>query len=187
MLNANRFALIPAEKSANRGPAEPKRSARITRLLLMLAMLAATLWQAPAAALAQDSSPAASETVAEAPVGLDQKIDEAFGGATGWFVNAIFYPVPITDGVGVPWVLFPLVLGAIFFTLVFGFPNVRYFGTSIGIVAGRYDDLEKGERVAVAEEVTPIVTAAKRPSSRQRGSEESVFVPARGSQTDSEN
>ena len=29
--------------------------------------------------------------------GLDQKIDEAFGNATGWFVDIIFYQIPFTD------------------------------------------------------------------------------------------
>ena len=31
--------------------------------------------------------------------GLDQKIDEAFGNATGWFVDIIFYQIPFTDTV----------------------------------------------------------------------------------------
>lgn len=87
---------------------------------------------------------AESDTV----VGFDKKIDNAFKNATGWFVKAVFAPVPL-PGVEVPWVLFPLVFGAIFFTLVFGFPNVRYFTKSLGIVAGKYDDLEEGGMVTV--------------------------------------
>ena len=46
--------------------------------------------------------------------GLDQKIDEAFGNATGWFVDIIFYQIPFTDTVSIYWVLFPLILGATF-------------------------------------------------------------------------
>ena len=46
-------------------------------------------------------------------VGIDQKIDEAFGNATGWFVNFIFYQIPFTDEIQVYWVLFPLILSLI--------------------------------------------------------------------------
>ena len=97
------------------------------------------------------SEPKADGDEEEAVKGIDKKIDKAFGKATGWFVAAIFAGVPIMEGVSVPWVLFPLVLGAIFFTLVFGFPNIRYFATSLKIVAGKYDDLEEGGGVTVAQ------------------------------------
>ena len=83
--------------------------------------------------------------------GFDKKIDKAFGAATGWFVSGIFYGIPIMEGVEVPWVLFPLVIGAVFFTLFFGFPNIRYFGTSLNIVRGKYDDLEEGGSTEISE------------------------------------
>ena len=92
-----------------------------------------------------DPEPAQAAPAAdEEPKGLDQQIDEQFGKATGWFVSGIFAAIPIAEGVEVPWVLFPLVIGAIFFTLYFGFPNLRYLGTSINIIRGKYDDLEEG-------------------------------------------
>jgi len=74
--------------------------------------------------------------------GLDQKIDEAFGNATGWFVDIIFYQIPFSDTVSIYWVLFPLILGALYFTFYFNFINFRGFFTSINIVRGKYDDLE---------------------------------------------
>jgi len=74
--------------------------------------------------------------------GLDQQIDEAFGNATGWFVNLIFYQIPFTDTVSIYWVLFPLILGALYFTFYFNFINFKGFFTSINIVRGKYDDLE---------------------------------------------
>jgi len=74
--------------------------------------------------------------------GLDQKIDEVFGQATGWFVNFIFYQIPFTDDIRIYWVLFPLILGASYFTFYFNFINFRGFFTSIKIVSGKYDDLE---------------------------------------------
>jgi AGCS family alanine or glycine:cation symporter len=74
--------------------------------------------------------------------GLDQQIDEAFGNATGWFVNIIFYQIPFSDSVSIYWVLFPLILGAVYFTFYFKFINFSGFFTSINIVRGKYDDLE---------------------------------------------
>jgi AGCS family alanine or glycine:cation symporter len=74
--------------------------------------------------------------------GLDQKIDEVFGDLTGGFVQFIFYQIPFTDTISIYWVLFPLILGATYFTFYFNFINFRGFFTSINIVRGKYDDLE---------------------------------------------
>ena len=39
--------------------------------------------------------------------------------------------------------IFLLVGSAAFFTIYFGFPNIRYFWTSINVVRGKYDEIEK--------------------------------------------
>ena len=110
-------------------------------------------------------------------LGMDAKIDKAFGNATGWFVEGIFATIPFTDpypnpaydaliaegvpaveidkattpklipGLNVPWVLIVLILGALYFTLYFGFINVRGFKTSINIVRGKYDNLEEDNEI----------------------------------------
>ncbi|HHB77775.1 MAG TPA: alanine:cation symporter family protein [Saprospiraceae bacterium] len=43
----------------------------------------------------------------------------------------------------VPIVLFVLILGALFFTIRFGFVNIRKLGLSIDIVRGKYDDIDE--------------------------------------------
>ena len=75
-------------------------------------------------------------------IGIDQKIDQAFGDATGWFVDFIFYQIPFGENIKVFWVLFPLILGATYFTFYFKLVNFTGFWTSINIVRGNYDDLE---------------------------------------------
>ncbi len=75
--------------------------------------------------------------------GLDQKIDEGFGWATGWFVSGIFQVIPFTDSIQVPWVLIVLVVGALFFTIYFKLINISGFVTAIRIVRGKYDDIEQ--------------------------------------------
>ncbi len=85
-------------------------------------------------------------------MGMDEKIDKAFGNATGWFVEFIFAKIPIGN-VEVYWVLFPLILGALYFTFYFKFINFRGFLTSVKIVSGKYDDVEgrKDHKVEIEE------------------------------------
>ncbi len=69
--------------------------------------------------------------------GIDQKIDESFKPFSDAISSIVFYPI-----FGAPFVLVLLVGSALFFTLYFGFPNIRYFLTSINIVRGKYDDID---------------------------------------------
>jgi AGCS family alanine or glycine:cation symporter len=69
--------------------------------------------------------------------GLDRRIDEAFKPFSDFITNVVFFEVFST-----PFVLILLVGSALFFTLYFGFPNIRYFGTAINVVRGKYDELE---------------------------------------------
>ena len=180
MLTANFFAAaLPALPDSLAKP-RAGRSGLMPRLLIALMVLTATLWQATGTTLAQEPDPVGGEALATAvtdgevadkpmvdanttadatekvELDLDAKIDGWFGDSTGWFVKAIFYGIPVMEGVAVPWVLFPLVFGAIFFTLAFGFPNVRYFGTALNIVRGKYDSLEDGGSVTVSDQVSTV-------------------------------
>lgn len=73
-----------------------------------------------------------------AEVGIDQQIDEAFQPISTFFSNVVFFQIA-----GIPLVLILLVVSAAFFTVYFGFPNVRYFGKAIKTVRGKYEDIEK--------------------------------------------
>lgn len=75
--------------------------------------------------------------------GLDQKIDYYFGQATGWFVGLIFYQIPFSKDIKVFWVLFPLILGALYFTIIFKAPGIRLFTTAINTVRGKYEHVEE--------------------------------------------
>ena len=72
--------------------------------------------------------------------GLDQKIDEAFAPISDFFSYYVFYPIA-----GYPFVILLLIASAAFFTLYFGFPNIKYFFTAINVVRGKYDDIEKDD------------------------------------------
>jgi len=69
--------------------------------------------------------------------GIDQKIDQAFTPISNFFSNLVFFTV-----YDIPFVLMLLVFSALFFTIYFAFPNIRYFKLAINTVRGKYDDLE---------------------------------------------
>jgi len=71
-------------------------------------------------------------------VGMDQKIDQAFQPVSDFFSKVIFFEIG-----GIPFVLILLVFSAAFFTIYFGFPNIRFFGKAINTVRGKYDALEE--------------------------------------------
>jgi len=73
---------------------------------------------------------------------LDEKIDLMFGKATGWFVKLIFWQIPVTPEVGINWVLIPLIFGALFFTIYFGFPNIRLLPFALRTIRGDYEHVE---------------------------------------------
>jgi AGCS family alanine or glycine:cation symporter len=72
--------------------------------------------------------------------GLDQRIDEAFAPVSDFFSNVVFFQVA-----GYPFVILLLVGSALFFTLYFGFPNIKYFKTAINVVRGKYDNHDKND------------------------------------------
>ncbi|MDI1243033.1 MAG: alanine/glycine:cation symporter family protein [bacterium] len=74
--------------------------------------------------------------------GIDQRIDEAFQPVATWFEWLVFYPMPVPAPFNIPIILYLLIGGALFFTIAFGFVNIRRFGLAINVVRGKYDDIE---------------------------------------------
>jgi len=69
-------------------------------------------------------------------------IDTVFKNYTGWFVDLIFYAIPFTDNIQIPWVIIVLLGGATYFTISYKFPQIWLFGTSIKTVQGKYDSID---------------------------------------------
>ena len=78
----------------------------------------------------------AQETVEK---GLDEKINDAFAPISKFFNNVIFFPI-LKD---TPFIIVLLVCAALFFTIYFGFVNIRRFGTAINVVRGKYDEVDR--------------------------------------------
>ena len=83
-----------------------------------------------------------------APQGLDERIDAWFTPISNAFQAIIFFNFP---GTQIPTVVILLVLGALFFTIYFKFPNLFHFWTAVNVVRGKYDDFDKED------DPTPIV------------------------------
>ncbi|MCB0466813.1 MAG: alanine:cation symporter family protein [Aequorivita sp.] len=87
----------------------------------------------------------AQETQQE--IGIYEQINQAFLPVSNFFSNVIFFQIA-----GVPFVLILLVFSAAFFTIYFGFPNIRYFWRAIQTVRGKYEDIENhGAKVLYGE------------------------------------
>lgn len=78
---------------------------------------------------------------AQDTMGIDDRINEAFMPVAVAWESLVFTAVTI-GGYSIPIVLVLLLGGAFFFTLYFKFLNVRKMPLSIGIVRGKYDELE---------------------------------------------
>ncbi|MCB0630850.1 MAG: alanine/glycine:cation symporter family protein [Saprospiraceae bacterium] len=76
--------------------------------------------------------------------GLDDRINDSFMPVAQWWENFVFTEIPI-GGLGVPIVLILLLFGALFFTVYFGFVNIRRFPLAIRVVRGKYDAVELAE------------------------------------------
>ncbi len=74
-------------------------------------------------------------------VGLDEQINNAFMPFATWWEGFILSTVNVV-GHQIPVVLILLLLGALFFTIYFGFVNIKHFPTAIQVVRGKYDEIE---------------------------------------------
>ena len=72
-------------------------------------------------------------------IGLDDRINEAFTPIANWWGALVLHYFP---GTSIPTIIILLVGGALFFTVYFGFVNVRRFPTAINTVRGKYDKLD---------------------------------------------
>ena len=93
--------------------------------------------------------PAATPAADDEALGLDQAIDKAFKPVADFWGSIVFFSVSIA-GFKLPFVLILLVFGAAFFTVAFGFVNLRLLPFAVEVVSGKYDEVEKQPAVAAA-------------------------------------
>jgi len=69
--------------------------------------------------------------------GIDEIVNDAIQPATDLIESIVFYPLTVA-GNDVPFVLFVLIGGALFFTIYFNFVNLTKFKLAINVVRGKY-------------------------------------------------
>ena len=74
--------------------------------------------------------------------GLDDRINEAFTPIADWWGAVVLHNFP---GTSIPTIIFLLVGGALFFTIYFGFINLRRFPLAINVVRGKFDHVDHHE------------------------------------------
>jgi AGCS family alanine or glycine:cation symporter len=111
--------------------------------------------------------------------GLDEKINQAFTPFANGIERIVLYSISFKsssesfvfftpssivisshsmNGIEIPLIVIILTLGGLFFTLYFGFPNIRKFGLALRVVSGRYDAIETtGARITHPEETVNTV------------------------------
>lgn len=97
----------------------------------------------------------AQDTVVQAR-GLDEKVNEWFLPIADWWERVIFFSIPLTDTATIPIVVVLLVLGALFFTVYFGFINIRKFPLAINVVRGKYDHIDRATADTGSEQTVNI-------------------------------
>jgi len=115
----------------------------------------------------------------QAGAGEEDGLNALFGDVNAAIGNVVFWPVPLpfTDGgvvplpftdkvlqlpftdKGVPLAVLILVLGAVFFTIRMGLPQLRSFRHAIDVVRGKYDDPEDIGEVTSFQALTAALSA----------------------------
>ncbi len=87
--------------------------------------------------------------------GLQERVDGAFGILVAWITPVLFFD----PGLGIPLILMVLVGGGIFFTLRYGFLNVRLFRHGIDCIRGRFDDPDDPGEISHFRALTSALSA----------------------------
>ena len=76
-------------------------------------------------------------------VGIDKQIDLWFTPIADWWEQVVFFTIPFTDSISVPFVLILLVAGGFFFTSYFKLVNIRKLPIALKAIQGKYDHIEQ--------------------------------------------
>ncbi|WP_420838933.1 alanine/glycine:cation symporter family protein [Aliiroseovarius sediminis] len=96
-------------------------------------------------AAAMSVSAMAAATTPAMAQSIDEKVNQIFSSATGWFVTLIFSPFP---GTTFPWIVAWLVIAAAVFSIYFALIQFRAFPHSIALVKGDYSDPDDAGEVS---------------------------------------
>ncbi|WP_353131078.1 alanine/glycine:cation symporter family protein [Parapedobacter pyrenivorans] len=76
-------------------------------------------------------------------IGIDKQIDEWFTPVADWWEQVVFFTIPFTDDIAIPFVLILLVSGGVFFTAYFRLVNIRKIPIALRTIRGKYNAIEQ--------------------------------------------
>ncbi|HAA70700.1 MAG TPA: alanine glycine permease, partial [Planctomycetaceae bacterium] len=105
-------------------------------------------------------TPATENGAAAATPTIQDRINSGFEGIVKILAGLLFYEVPLGfGGHSAPFILLVLIFGGIFFTLRFGFINLRLFRHSIDVIRGKYDRPEDEGEITHFQALTSALSA----------------------------
>ena len=151
-------------------------------LLAMVILFVSLALPAQETTLGKDDTPDSPGTESQSDMTLSQRIDATFQPIVDWLDGVLFWdpfaamgfhdPViyddagnPVLDENGVPqetkipFIVIWLILGAVTFTVVMRFVNVRGFKHAIQLVQGKYDDPDNPGEVSHFQALTTALSA----------------------------
>ena len=109
---------------------------------------------------ANNQSAETSQPEEENTDSLQGKLNTVLEAVVGFMGAVLFYEVPLLiDDHTAPLVLLVLIFGGIFFTIRFGFINVRLFSHSINVIRGKYDKPEDEGEITHFQALTSALSA----------------------------
>lgn len=88
--------------------------------------------------------------------GLLESINQGFGKIVHYYAPILFYEIPL---IKLPFILFVMTMGGIFFTFRYGFINVKLYKHAIDVVRGKYDNPEDEGEISHFQALTSALSA----------------------------
>ena len=88
--------------------------------------------------------------------GFQKLVNDIFGVLVGIVAPVLFFPVPFIQ---LPFIVFIMVAGGIFFTFRLGFVNFRLFKHALQVTAGKYDNPEDKGQITSFQALTSALSA----------------------------
>jgi len=87
---------------------------------------------------------------------LLDNINDSFGKIVEWYAPVLFFEVPF---IKLPFILFVMVSGGIFFTFKYGFINIKLYKHAIDVIRGKYDNPEDEGEISHFQALTSALSA----------------------------
>lgn len=88
--------------------------------------------------------------------GVQETVNDIFGSINNVLVTVLFFKVPFVE---LPFLLLVMVSGGLFFTIRYGFINVRLFSHAFKVVAGKYDNPNHAGEISHFQALTSALSA----------------------------